>query len=121
MKAIRLAVFAALLAAFVSPAYAAEQTLEGTLVCAKCYLKRADAHECQDVLLVQAANGAKSEYYVKKNEVAEKAGEACTTQVKARVTGTVSEKDKDGKTWVIPSKIEKRPADVAAPRGRAGA
>ena len=82
MKVIRFVVLAALLAAFVSPAHAAEQTLEGTLVCAKCYLKRADAHECQDVLLVQAANGAKSEYYVKKNEVAEKAGESCTTQVK---------------------------------------
>jgi len=118
MKAIRFVVLAALLAAFVSPAHAAEQTLEGTLVCAKCYLKRADAHECQDVLLVPAANGTKSEYYVKKNEVAEKAGEACTTQVKARVTGTVSEKDKDGKVWVTPSKIEKLPA---AASGRAGA
>ena len=118
MKAIRFVVLAALLAAFVSPAHAAEQTLEGTLVCAKCYLKRADAHECQDVLLVPAANGGKSEYYVKKNEVAEQAGESCTTQVKARVTGTVSAKDKDGKVWVTPSKIEKLPADA---RGRAGA
>ena len=118
MKAIRFVVLAALIAAFVSPAHAAEQTLEGTLVCAKCYLKRADAHECQDVLLVPAANGGKTEYYVKKNEVAEQAGEACTTQVKARVTGTVSAKDKDGKIWVTPSKIEKLPPDA---RGRAGA
>ena len=92
--------------------------LEGTLVCAKCYLKRADAHECQDVLLVQAASGAKLEYYVKKNDVAKQAGEVCTTQVKARITGTVSEKDKDGKTWVVPSKIEKLPADAGS---RAGA
>ena len=60
MKAIRFVVLAALFAAFVSPAHAAEQTLEGTLVCAKCYLKRADAHECQDVLLVPTANGGKS-------------------------------------------------------------
>ena len=118
MKAIRFVVLAALLAAFVSPAHAAEQTLEGTLVCAKCYLKRADAHECQDVLLVPAANGGKAEYYVKKNDVAEKAGESCTTQVKARITGTVSEKDKAGKVWVTPSKIEKLPADAP---GRAGA
>ena len=117
MKAIRFVVLAALLAAFVSPAHAAEQTLEGTLVCAKCYLKKADAHECQDVLLVPSANGAKTEYYVRKNEVAEQAGEACTTQVKARITGTVSAKDKDGKIWVIPSKIEKLPS---AAGGRTG-
>ena len=38
--------------------------------------------------------------------VAEQAGESCTTQVKARVTGTVSQED--GKTWLTPSKIEKR-------------
>ena len=118
MKAMRFVVLAALLAAFVFPVHAAEQTLEGTLVCAKCYLKRADAHECQDVLLVQAASGAKLEYYVKKNEVAKQAGEVCTTQVKARITGTVSEKDKDGKTWVVPSKIEKLPAGASS---RAGA
>ena len=117
MKAIRFVVLAALLAAFVSPAHAAEQTLEGTLVCAKCYLKRADAHECQDVLLVPTAKGGTSEYYVKKNAVAEAAGESCTTQVKARVTGTVSEKDKDGKAWVTPSKIEKLPSAA----GRVGA
>jgi hypothetical protein len=118
MKAIRFVVLAALLAAFGSPAHAAEQTLEGTLVCAKCYLKKADAHECQDVLLVPTANGGKSEYYVRKNEVAEQAGEACTTQVKARVTGTVSAKDKDGMIWVTPSKIEKLPT---AGGGRPGA
>ena len=58
MKAIRFVVLAALLAAFGSPAHAAEQTLEGTLVCAKCYLKKADAHECQDVLLVPGGNTA---------------------------------------------------------------
>ena len=118
MKVMRFVVLVGLLAAFVFPVHAAEQTLEGTLVCAKCYVKRADAHECQDVLLVPAANGARSEYYIKKNEVAEKAGESCTTQVKARVTGTVSEKDKDGKTWVTPSKIEKLPSGAS---GRAGA
>ena len=99
MKAIRFVVLAALLAAFGSPAHAAEQTLEGTLVCAKCYMKKADAHECQDVLLVPTANGGKSEYYVKKNEVAEQAGEA-------------------GRIWVTPSKIERLPT---ASGGRPGA
>lgn len=99
------AVVAFTLATLVAPAVAAEVTHSGVLVCAKCMLKKADAHECQDVLIVTAANGDKTEYYVTKNEVAEKAGEACTLEVKARVTGEISEKD--GKKWITPSKIEK--------------
>lgn len=106
MKILRLAVLVALVGWFAAPAHAAEETLEGTLVCAKCYLKKPDAKECQDVLLVPAANGEKKEYYIAKNEVAKEAGEACTTQVKAKVTGTVAQKD--GRTWLTPSKIEKQ-------------
>ena len=83
----------------------ADEALSGTLVCAKCALKKADAHECQDVLIVADAKGAKTEYYVTKNEVAEKSGEACTLEIKATVTGTISEKD--GRKWITPSKIEK--------------
>ena len=83
----------------------ADEALNGTLVCAKCALKKADAHECQDVLIVADAKGEKTEYYVTKNDVAEKAGEACTLEIKATVTGTVSEKD--GRKWITPSKIEK--------------
>ena len=83
----------------------ADEALSGTLVCAKCALKKADAHECQDVLIVADAKGAKTEYYVTKNEVAEKSGEACTLEIKATVTGSVSEKD--GRKWITPSKIEK--------------
>ena len=106
MKLSRIALLAALVAAFALPAAAADKTFEGTLVCAKCYLKRADAKECQDVLLVPAANGTKTEYYIAKNDVATQAGEACTSQVKAKVTGTVAQKD--GRTWLTPSKIEKQ-------------
>ena len=40
MKAIRFVVLAALLAAFGSPAHAAEQTLEGTLVCGRMRFAR---------------------------------------------------------------------------------
>ena len=111
MKAIRVALLAAIIGAVVaaSPAHAAEQTFEGTLVCAKCFLKKPDAKECQDVLLVAAADGTRAEYYIRKNDVAKKAGEACTTEVKARVTGTLSAKEKDGKSWLTPSKIEKQP------------
>jgi len=109
ISVVRSLVVVAVLCAVALPALAAERTLEGTLVCAKCFLKKADAKECQDVLLVDAEKGGeKVEYYIRKNDVAEKAGEACTLQVKARVTGTVSEAD--GKTWLTPSKIEKQPA-----------
>jgi hypothetical protein len=83
---------------------AVEETLNGTLLCAKCALKKADAHECQDVLIVDVA-GTKTEYYITKNDVAAKAGEACTQEIRATVTGSVSEKD--GRKWLTASKIEK--------------
>lgn len=88
------------------PAFAAvDETLNGTLVCAKCALKKADAHECQDVLVVTDAAGARTEFYITKNDVAEKAGEACTQEIRATVTGTVTEKD--GRKWLTASRIEK--------------
>jgi hypothetical protein len=104
---IRLAAVAALTLAIAGPAIAAalDEKLSGTLVCAQCFLKKPDAHECQDVLLVSDAQGGTVEYYVTKNEVAQKAGEACTNEIKATVTGAVSEKD--GRKWITPSKIEK--------------
>ena len=102
---IRVVVAVALVAFVAAPAIAADEVLTGSLLCAKCSLKKADAHECQDILVVTDPKGAKTEYYVTKNEVAEKAGEACTQEVKATVTGSVSQKD--GKTWLTPSKIEK--------------
>ena len=82
-----------------------DDTFKGVLVCAKCGLKKADAHDCQDVLLVDDGKGHTTEYYITKNEVAEKAGEACTLKIPATVTGAVSEKD--GKTWLTATKIEK--------------
>src|SRR5688572_4841948 len=104
---IHVALVVTLLCVFTGLAQAAEKTYEGTLVCAKCYLKKADAKECQDVLLVPSGKGgAKTEYYIQKNDVAKESGEACTTEVKSRVTGTLSQKD--GKTWLTPSKIEKQ-------------
>ena len=107
LSMIRVAVVVMVFCFFSGLVQAAEKTYEGTLVCAKCYLKKADAKECQDVLLVPSGKGgAKTEYYIEKNDVAKESGEACTTEVKARVTGTVSQKD--GKTWLTPSKIEKQ-------------
>jgi hypothetical protein len=81
-----------------------EVTLEGKIACAKCTLKKADAKECQNVLLVKDADGKTAEYYIVVNEVAENFGEVCTATTQATVTGTVSEKD--GRKWITASKVE---------------
>jgi hypothetical protein len=88
----------------VAPA-AAETTLTGSVMCAKCTLKKADAAKCQDVLVVKGENGATTEYYIAKNAAADEAGHACSKEYKATVTGEVTEKD--GKQWVTASKIVK--------------
>lgn len=90
------------------PAFAArddEKVLKGELVCAKCYLNKADAKECQDVLLVQDAKGETVEYYVTKNKVAEDSGEACTDKIPATVVGSVAKKG--DRLWITPTKIDK--------------
>ena len=92
-------------AALAAPAFAADETLNGDLVCAKCYLNKADAKECQDVLLVKSASGETTEYYVTKNQVSQESGEACTQKIPATIIGTVSEKD--GRKWITASKITK--------------
>lgn len=87
-----------------APAAASETTLSGTIMCAKCNLKKADATECQDVLVVKTDSG-QTEYYITKNDVAKKFGHTCKGEVAATVTGEVTEKD--GKKWIAPSKMEK--------------
>jgi hypothetical protein len=84
-------------------ASAAEETHTGKIMCAKCSLKKADATKCQDVLVVKDGDST-SEYYVEKNDVAQKFGHVCKGDKAATVTGTVSEKD--GKKWITPSKME---------------
>ena len=84
------------------PAASEEMTLTGSIMCAKCTLKKADAKECQDVLVVK--NGDKtSEYYIAKNDVSTEFGHTCTGEKPATVTGTVEQKD--GKTWITPTKM----------------
>lgn len=83
---------------------AEEMTLNGTIMCAKCALKKADADKCQDVLVVTSGD-QKTEYYLTKNEAATAAGHQCKTEMKATVTGEVTEKD--GKKWITATKIEK--------------
>jgi len=85
------------------PAWAADETLKGDRVCAKCFLKKPDAKECQDVLLVANAGSAPTEYYLVKNDVWKAIGEACTVRVPSTVTGAVSETD--GRKWIAATKI----------------
>jgi hypothetical protein len=88
-------------------ASAADTTLSGSIMCAKCTLKKADAKECQDVLVVKDAKGqVVKEYYITKNDVLTKFGHTCTGEKPANVTGTVAEKD--GKTWITATKIEEK-------------
>jgi hypothetical protein len=95
----------ALLVGVVGTAYAADETHTGNLMCAKCALKKADAKECQDVLVVKDDEGETVEFYVTKNAVLEKFGHTCTGEQRASVTGAVTEKD--GKKWITPSKMDK--------------
>ena len=92
-------------AAVAAPAWAADETFKGEMVCAKCYLNKPDARECQDVLLVKDAAGKTTEYYITKNKVAQESGEACTQAIPATVSGTV--KETDGRKWLTASKITK--------------
>jgi uncharacterized protein YgiB involved in biofilm formation len=107
MKTFRLILTLAVLALVATFTFAGDDakavTVTGKIVCAKCTLQKADAKACQDVLVVDE-NGAKAEYYLVKNEVAEKYGHVCQGEKGAVVTGTVTEKD--GKTWLAATKME---------------
>ena len=95
----------ALVVGLVAPATAGDETLTGKVMCAKCTLKKADAKECQDVLVVKNGDTT-TEYYIAKNPVAEKFGHVCSSKKSATVTGAVSEKD--GKKWITATTIEEK-------------
>jgi hypothetical protein len=63
-----------------------DTTMTGSIMCAKCALKKADAKECQDVLVVKAGDKT-SEYYVVKNDVSTAFGHVCKDAKPAVVTG----------------------------------
>ena len=78
MKTIaKLGLALALVAGFVAAAVAAEETVKGKIMCAKCSLKKAEPGECQDVLVTTDAAGKTTEYYVEKNDVAKAFGHTC--------------------------------------------
>ncbi len=80
----------------------AEVTLTGTVSCAMCTLKKADAKACQDVFV--ASGDQAGEYYLVKNAVSEKFGHVCKGSRTAKATGTVTEKD--GRKWLTVSTME---------------
>jgi hypothetical protein len=80
-----------------------ETTITGNIMCAKCTLKKADAKDCQDVLVVKAGDKT-TEYYVEKNDVSKAFGHVCKDEKPAVVTGTVTEKD--GKKWISATRME---------------
>jgi hypothetical protein len=80
---------------------AAEVTLDGSVMCAKCALGKAD--DCQDVLVV-AEGDAKGEYWIAKNDVSKGFGHQCQSEKLARVTGSLSEQD--GQRWITPTAME---------------
>jgi hypothetical protein len=104
-RALGLAVILVVLG-LVATASADEVTLKGTIVCAKCTLKKPDAKECQNVLLSPGADGKDVEYYMARSKAADAVGEVCTEKKDVTVTGTVAEKD--GRKWITASKVEPR-------------
>jgi hypothetical protein len=108
MKSLIQAGLALTLALCLTPACSADEsllTLDGSVMCGKCALGKADS--CQDVLVV-AEGDAKGQYWIVKNEVSKGFGHVCDSEKPARVTGSVSEKD--GQTWITPTAME-APAD----------
>ena len=80
---------------------AKEETLKGTLTCAKCDLKEAD--KCQTVLVVK--DGDKKTEYIVAGAKAPKHTEVCkAAKENVTLTGTVSEKD--GKKTINVTKAE---------------
>ncbi len=83
-------------------------TLDGNIVCAKCTLKIPDVDKCQTVLLAKNAKGDEAQFWLAPNAVTEAFGEVCTAVKPVTVTGRTQEKD--GKKWIVPTKIDPRPA-----------
>jgi hypothetical protein len=77
-------------------------TLEGKMVCAKCNLKEEGLKTCQNVLVVEN-DDVRAHYYLEKNEANKEFGDVCLAEKRARVTGSVSEKE--GRMWLAATEI----------------
>ena len=80
-----------------------EQTLKGTITCAKCDLKVEGQDSCATVIKV-SKEGKDSVYYFDKKSHGKYHKDVCKKPRKGTVTGTVSEKD-DKKTVTV-TKLE---------------
>ena len=100
MKHLMIALFGAALAfTFTTKAQAAEEkTFEGVMMCEKCALKTASA--CADALKV-----GETLYSLEEGGKRKTSQHVCSGEAKAKVTGKVEERD--GKKFIVASKIEK--------------
>ena len=107
MKMLRLLIALVAVATLAGFALAGEEaktvTVTGKIVCAKCSLQKADAKECQNVIVAEV-DGKTVEYYLVKNALAEEFGHVCKGEKNVVATGTVSEND--GKTWITATKMD---------------
>lgn len=97
MKHLIIALFAAAAAFTFTTAQAEEKTFEGEMSCAKCNLKQAD--KCEDTLKV-----GDTLYLLEEGGKRKTSEHVCSGSAKAKVTGTVEERD--GKKFLVASKIE---------------
>ena len=105
------AVLLALACCAVAGAADVSVTLEGNIVCAKCTLKVEGVDQCQSVLLVKNTAGKDTQYWLARNAVAEAFGDVCTDIKPVTVTGSIEEKD--GRKWIVATKIDPRQAPGA--------
>jgi hypothetical protein len=105
------AVLLALACCVVAGAADVSVTLEGNIVCAKCTLKVEGVDQCQSVLLVKNTAGNDTQFWLARNAVAEAFGDVCTDIKPVTVTGSIEEKD--GRKWIVATKIDPRQAPGA--------
>ncbi len=80
-----------------------EETLKGTITCAKCDLKEEGVKKCATVIKV-TKDGKDTLYYFDSKAEKDYHSDICKKAKKGEVTGTVSEKD--GKKTIKVSKVK---------------